>query len=259
MYEVTAVGLETLFIVGIVSLLVANLRHDWHQRWIDCRLLAELCRKQQALVPLGWSLPGRSVATLVEEGGHDRAHRTAWVAWLFSALMRAAPLPTGRFNATTLQRPERAITRDLAMDQWRYHRKRERDDGRAARRLASVGEMIFFVVMAAVLMKIALLLLNGSPDPNHMQWLGLLAVGGPAVAAAFLAIRFYAELLLLERRSRHMQRAMTRGLRRAQALDLAEPLASQELGSIGHEIATAMLQEVDGWARAFRVKVVEAG
>ncbi|MGE0419909.1 MAG: hypothetical protein AB7O80_24150, partial [Acetobacteraceae bacterium] len=136
---------------------------------------------------------------------------------------------------------------------------RERDDGRAARRLASGGEMIFFVVMAAVLMKIALLLLEGSPDPNHMQWLGLLAVGGPAVAAAFLAIRFYAELLLLERRSRHMQRAMTRGLRRAQALDLAEPLASQELGSIGHEIATAMLQEVDGWARAFRVKVVEAG
>ena len=50
-------ALECVSLGMIVAFVVANLWRDWHPRWIDYRLLAELCRKQQALAPVGWSLP----------------------------------------------------------------------------------------------------------------------------------------------------------------------------------------------------------
>ncbi len=46
---------------------------------------------------------------------------------------------------------------------------------------------------------------------------------------------------------------------RIRHIPLSRPLASQELGVEVLEVATLMLQDVDGWARLFRVKLVEAG
>lgn len=70
-------------------LVVINIRYDWHQCWIDYRLLAEHYRKQQALAVLGWSLSGRAVRALVEQQEETGSDRTAWVVWLFAAMVRA--------------------------------------------------------------------------------------------------------------------------------------------------------------------------
>jgi hypothetical protein len=52
---------------------------------------------------------------------------------------------------------------------------------------------------------------------------------------------------------------MQRAERRLEALDLRQPLASQDLGAIALGVSIEMLKDIDGWARLFRVKVVEAG
>jgi hypothetical protein len=43
------------------------------------------------------------------------------------------------------------------------------------------------------------------------------------------------------------------------SLDLSRPLASQDLAADGYALASTKLSDVEGWARLFRVKVIEAG
>jgi hypothetical protein len=89
----------------------------------------------------------------------------------------------------------------------------------------------------------------------------VLAIAGPALGAASVGIRAYAELQLLAEQSKHMERIMQQSEASLAKLErrLDEPLSSQDLGTIVHAIATNMLQDVDGWARMFRVKAIDAG
>jgi N-acetylglutamate synthase/N-acetylornithine aminotransferase len=111
-----------------------------------------------------------------------------------------------------------------------------------------------------VFLKLRLLIIA----PERHFWLILLGFGAsvaPTVAAASIGIRAYAEIEVLARQSEHMVMAMQRLAKRVDALRRATPsqnLVSQDLGAIALEVATTMLQDVDGWARLFRVKVVEA-
>jgi hypothetical protein len=252
----TACG-EAVALLLILALLVVNTWRDWHQHWIDYRLLAELCRKQQALAPLGWSLPGRAIATLAEEADDEHAEpdRAAWVAWFFGAIMRATPLPRGRFDAARLEDIRRIVLDDLVLDQLHYHGGRLAQYDKAGRRLVRIGEGLFAVVAILVLGKLWLMR-GGHEPPVWLEWLTIVL---PTFGAAFVGIRAYAELQLLAGQSRHMSGVMRRAAERLGKLDLTQPLASQELGAITHGVAITMLQEVDGWARMFRVKVVEAG
>jgi len=260
--EYVCVGVELAALLLILALVVADLWQDWRHRWIDYRLLAELCRKQQALAPLGWTLPARGVASLAEEAapgaGHREPDRAAWVAWLFGAYVRAAPPPHDAYNAATLDEPRQALLRDLVHVQRRYHRDRRVRYERASRHFAIAGEVLFFAVFVIAGWKLgALWHASGPLGPTPVR--GLLAVILPTIGAAAVGIRAYAELQLLARQSDHMQAVMKRAAARLAKLSLDTPLASQELGAIAVNVATLMLQDVDGWARVFRVKVVEAG
>lgn len=89
--------------------------------------------------------------------------------------------------------------------------------------------------------------------------LGLAATILPKLAAASVGIRAYAEREPLAKQSRAMKAAMESGRQRIETMDLTRPLASQELGAEVYEVATLMLQDVQGWVRLFRAKLVEAG
>lgn len=97
------------------------------------------------------------------------------------------------------------------------------------------------------------------------MWLTVLGFGAsvvPTVAAASIGIRACAELQVLACQSEHMRMAMLRLAKRLDDLGVAAPnqkLGSQDLGAVTLDVATTMLQDVDEWARLFRVKVVEAG
>ena len=56
-FEKPAGAIEILALICIALLLIGNLLHRWHERWISYRLLAELCRKQYVLSSIGRSLP----------------------------------------------------------------------------------------------------------------------------------------------------------------------------------------------------------
>lgn len=254
---------EAVALALIFVLIACNIRCDWHQRWIDARLLSELLRKQQALAVIGWSLPGRAVSRLAEQQSapHER-DRAAWVPWFFAAVLRAAPLAVGVMSAETLREPLRMAREDLVEAQRRYHADRRKQYRRAARTLIVAGELLFLVVAYLVYLKVCHALVH--PDAGVTTGsavIEFLAVALPTIGAASLGIRAYAELQLLAEQSRHMERIMGQAEARLKRLEghLGEPLASQDLGAVVNAVTMTMLQEVDGWARMFRVKVIEAG
>jgi len=256
--RIGATAAELVALLLILWLVIVNIRREWHLRSIDYRLLAELCRKQQALARVGWSLSGRAVQALAEQ--HEDGtppERAAWLIWLFAAMSRAAPMPRGIFDEKRCGRAREDILRGLVEEQISYHLGRWQWYEGAAHGFVVAGTLLFLTVIVVVAVKLALL---GFGDRSELGTpLGLAATVLPALSAAAIGVRAYAELELQAEQSRWMESAMERARQRIARLDPTRPLASQELGVEVLDVATRMLQDVDGWARLFRVKLVEAG
>ncbi|GEP01194.1 hypothetical protein [Methylobacterium haplocladii] len=268
--KLAATTVEILLLLAILGLVATNERRNWHGRWIACRLLAELCRKQGALAALGWSLPppnlSRSLYAAVPEHA-EHAPPEAWVGWYFGAALRAAPLPAGDLLGERLAAIREYLRVSLVQEQQLYHLDRRMRSRRVGRWLVQAGEYAFLATLILVVAKLVLVAASaghGTGDHAHelhglIVLLGSLAAVLPAVSAAFVGIRAYAELELLEQQSARMIRVMDAAGARIDALNLARPLASQDLAAEVFEVSSEMLQDVGGWADLFRVKAVEAG
>jgi hypothetical protein len=209
---------------------------------------------------LGWSLPLWTLDTLAPSApaeGEAVAKSPTWVAWLFEAYVRAAPIAEGRYSAETLGAIRTRVLAELVQDQLHYHEDRERQYRRAAHSFALWGEILFLLVLVLICLKLVILTFVGTD--NVTVALGLLAVIFPALAAGLVGFRSYAELQALAEESHHMIDRLTRAKQRIEQLNFDTPLASQALGARVYEVAITMLQDIDGWARLFRVKIVEAG
>lgn len=265
---------EAALLLVILALVAVNERRNWHGRWIAYRLLAELCRKQGALALLGWSLPPpslrRSLPADPVEGAEPGPAET-WVGWYFNAAARASPLPTGGFGEPQLSAARDYVRTTLIEEQRLYHLDRRVRSQRVGAWLVRAGEYAFFATLVFVLTKLLLLWLAGHHGSDGLEGdgsnalhavivaLGAIAAVLPAASAAFVGIRAYAELELLENQSARMASVMSEAAVRIDRLDLARPLASQDLAAEVFDVSADMLQEVGGWADLFRVKAVEAG
>jgi hypothetical protein len=247
----------------ILLLLLANQIQGWHQTWVDTRLLTELLRQQRFLALIGWSLPARAVSGLVDQQLDQRDRdRSAWVPWYLGTLIRAAPMTGGALSGPLLRDAIDSIRSHLVQAQNAYHEARGKQYRRAARTLAISGELLFATVAFLIVVKVLHAL--GHPEGKpEVYWSAIefLTVALPTVAAASVGIRAYAELQLLAEQSHHMVVVMRQALATLDRIGgrLDQPLASQDLGAALTAVTAAMLQDVDGWARMFRVKVIEAG
>lgn len=235
----------------IVVLVVASMRSEWHEHSIEYRLLAELYRKQQALAPLGWALPFVAVRSIAE------ADRAAWVAWLFAAEQRAAPLPSGSLSQAASGEARTAVLQELVAEQKTYHVARERMARRSGRTLEHLGEALFWAVFGCVALR--LVFVNVLVLPGWAALCAFLATVLPGLSAAFIGIRAYAEMQLLAEQSHHMAVELDHAYHRIERLNQHRVLVSQDIGSEAAMVAALMLQDLDGWARLFRVKAMEPG
>jgi len=242
-------GLEGIVLLTVAELLWLSIRREWHERSIEYRLLAELCRKQQTLAPLGWALSTGAVQRMAAAG------RIAWVAWLFGALQRSAPFPTGDMAAANP--PHSVVLSELIAQQMAYHRDREAMARRASLRLVHLSEASFAAVLLFVAGKV-LVAEVGWPEQIGMVF-GLFAVVLPGVSAACFGIRAYAELPHLAEQSHHMLAELQRAEARVRRLNPHRTLVSQDFGAEAAAVAMLMLQDLEGWTRLFRVKGLEPG
>jgi len=256
--KLTVTGIEFISLISIGVMVFANERQRWHEQFLEFRLLAELCRKQQALSLFGWSLEGPPVTEKLAVFRPNVPSATGnWVGWLFGALQRAAPISEGIFDRDRIEEARNEALRDLIDDQLAYHKARALQSQQASDRLGQVGEYLFIAVLALVAVKLVSVSLHA--DHLLILVLGLAAAILPALSAGFVGIRSYAELPLLADQSRRMQAEMSAVKLQVQQIDNSEPLASQLLGSAIFSVATIMLQDIQGWVQLFRAKVVEPG
>ncbi len=265
--SVTATIIDFI-LLGLIGLLVwVNHSRGWHERWITYRLLAELCRKQVILAPLGRTLPGVEVnRTAMEAAAHHAitgadGHkavvppRESWVGWYFLALQRGAPLPRG--DAAAAARRALQLARSLIHEQKLYHHDRRERAERADRNLADTGTWFFLLTLAGLGLRL-FLAAEGVPL-DKMAWIEILATFFSAASAGFVGLRAYTEFALLGRQSLYMGEVMEEFSNELDLIDLALPLASRDLGGVLHRLAMAMMLEVRGWAQLFRLKSVETG
>ncbi|WP_267360259.1 hypothetical protein [Methylobacterium sp. GC_Met_3] len=260
---------ELWLLLTILALVAVNERRNWHGRWIAYRLLAELCRKQGSLALFGWSLPPpalRHTLPMEQAENAELGPAETWVAWYFNAAVRASPMPTGSLCEPELIAARAYLRTTLVEEQRAYHADRRMRSRRAGAWLVQGGEYAFFATLGLVMIKLLLLWLSGDHQDAGSEGmhaiivaLGASAAVLPAIAAAFVGIRAYAELELLESQSARMAHAMSEAAVRIDSLDLAQPLASQDLAAEVFDVSAIMLQEVAGWADLFRVKNVETG
>ncbi|WP_020179494.1 hypothetical protein [Methylopila sp. M107] len=247
-----ASGVEFLALAAILGLVAVNLGRAWHGRWIAYRLLAELCRKQEALAAFGWSLPPANVHRL---GAARPAER--WIGWYFNAAQRAAALPTGALDTERVKRERDFVLRRLVEGQVEYHRNRKVASAYVGGWMVSRGEWLFLATVLCVAIKLMFMpfhLLHGA-----VIALGVLAALAPTASAVLVGLRAYSEVQLLERQSARMEEVMTAAKARIDRMRLDRPLASQDLATEVFDLAAEMMQDVGGWADLFRVKAVEAG
>jgi len=249
-------GGEVVAILSIAALVIANRAYRWHERWISCRLLAEVCRAQYALSGLGRALPGRAVARLAFDVDKEEAapHET-WVAFAYMALLRGAPFPEGEMRAAKRRAVE--VGRSLIAEQIGYHEKRLDSTQRAERWLTRVASAAFFAVLVFAVVKLAILVGGSTDYAKQLQFLGALL---SAAAGALVGVRAYAEFSLLSRQSSFMTRVLKAagGELEAAARIVDDPLSSAPLTRALSDVTAAMLQDITGWAHLFRIKSLEA-
>lgn len=251
--------LELLSLGVILALVVAHHRGQWQERWIGCRVLAEYCRIQRNLAPLGWGIVGGQLAVPIGPEDKDPP-RDAWIGWYFHAVLRAAPLHAGSIDAT-LKRNMLTQVVALATEQSDYHEARHTSHDRASRRLATAGEAFFVATTIAVFLKVVIAAIAhalGEPLSGG-NWLAALCTILPAISAALVGIRAYAEFDMLSWQSRRMRHAMLESLQRMRLIQPERPLASDDIGLEMSRLAAIMLEDTAGWAQLFGGKAVEAG
>jgi len=259
-------GFELCAMMLIILLVYLDGRLGWHTRSIEYRLLAELCRTQQGLSPLAWSIPVATMGNLA--GSHRQVSRShsrpraetmehsAWIAWLFAAWQRAAPLPSGQLDKSKLELAREAVLYDLIEDQINYHYERFRQYQRAGSTLIRLGEIAFLFVVFLVAAKLGMELSHG--HHTLIQILSLTVAILSAFSAAVVGIRTYSELDLLSEQSIRMAGQLELAKEKIAIIRLDRALASQDLGVEVANVARLMLQDLEGWTRLFRAKEMEA-
>jgi hypothetical protein len=272
--QIAPTALELLCLGCIFLIVRLNVSQHWHERFVTYRLLAELCRKQQALAMFGWSLPVTaateiaSQAAVAREAGGTRAKppRDRWVAWYFNAMARAAPLPQGIFTGDALGTAMQAVQSSLVRGQESYHAWRRQVSEAAGRRFGGVGRLFFLATLLIVLLKLILVVAHAVQGRTEAAWF-VPAIGDarllfgalPGVTGFLIGVKSYAEWDLLASQSAHMQRLMALAEVELAGLDMTAPLASQDAGAAILPLTENMLLDIKGWAQLIRVKAVEPG
>jgi hypothetical protein len=296
--EVIVAWLEFFVLLWIAIIVLRAMHFEWHERSIEFRLFAELCRTQRVLGLLGRTIPLVAVRHFPQPDLHalfpdrknppyhgallwavrfltvlgcpplsrdatETSYRSAWVGWLFTAYLRAAPLPCGVIaEALPEIRSEDVLDKQLGLItvQLRYHLERCEVSSNKGRIFDLSGQWAFVAAVFFVVLKLSAIHLQqifGHDFARCSPGFGFSAIVLAAISAALVGIRGYEELPLLAEQSKQMFYALDNAGESVKALNLACPMASQDLGDEIYSVAKLMLRDLEDWELLIRTKEIE--
>lgn len=241
-------GLETFSVVGelvviLTILLMVTLarRRDWHRRWLDYRLLAEMIRQLRFLLPLGapWPFP-RAPAHWESYGDMSRR----WMAWHLRALTRAAGLPDAKVDQAYLRRCLAYLKQVLA-GQLKFHQQNWRQSEQIEHSLHHLSLGLIVATLIGVTAHLLPMLHSAGPV------LVFCCAVFPAFGAALAGINNHAEFARIAKRSRAMANQIEKALTAIDQLEPAETITLAEVSALAQGAARLMVEEVLDWQVIF--------
>lgn len=194
------VSIELAFIATILLTWLYGYQHRWHQRWLECRHLAECVRQLRIFAPLGSS------------GVADRPRRGVsieqdWINWYAWTLRRQLPLPDRIVDRPYLEKVRDAVLGAEINDQIDYHQRNAARMHKLDHRLHLTG-LVLFGVTAGLCVVFLILVWLGAVDrieaPHRilaLNSLTFLTALLPTLGAALAAIHAQGEFRTLAEQS----------------------------------------------------------
>lgn len=251
--ETVCSALEFLVIAVILGLVAWGRTRRWHERWMDYRLVAELIRQLQLLIPLGGGRPfPRRAPHLDRYGNPDES----WMHWHVCAIERAVGLPPQRVTPESL-RECLAELKNIIGEQIRFHRQNSERSERLDHRLHAMGMCLFGLTAAAVVLHLVPYLLGWAGGSLHWpdgfgRFLTAISAVFPALGGALAAINNQGEFARLAKRSQAMADRLEEIQQEISNLRTSERPNSSRTIVAAVRAAQLMVDEVSDWRVIFQ-------
>ena len=233
-FALVELGLLTALLAIVAAERVVRI----HDRWIDCRLLAERLRSSFFLALTGLNLREHAEGP---PGDEPDAIAADWTSQAHEELWRLRP----PFAPTEADVPalREYLSAVWIADQIRYHTKRRGRLGRWHQVLHRTAEILFGLTFVAALLHG----LERTEAPEiavsaSAHWLTFASIALPAIGAAVTGVVGQREFQRHAERNRRMVRNLARRTR-----DLLEAESLERLRAVAAEIARNALEENSDW------------
>jgi hypothetical protein len=256
--ELAPLGRST-FIVAIIEFFVLAVllglpwqaqRRNWHQKWLDYRVAAELIRELSLMAPLGGGAAApRTPAHLADYGDPKQS----WMYWLYRALARAACLPRARVDQAYVDAQLERLDAFLGdahggSGQLGFHTAAAERHERIHERLHALSLGLFGITLAGVASNWILPLFTRVPPHWAGHWLVFISAFFPAFGAALASINNQGEFARLQRRSQAMAQGFSAIRVRIAALRAEDqPPQLADVAQIAERITAMMVEENSDW------------
>jgi hypothetical protein len=227
----------------------------WHERWMACRMLAELIRQLRLLVPMGGGRPFPHVPDHLAMYG-DPAR--SWMYWQMRAVARDTNLPDATVNRDYLLDcldHLAGVVGSESAGQWGFHVRTGLRAHRLHHRLERASLVLFILTIVGILIHLGLawpgLFPHGAGEACD-RWLVLVSATAPALGAALAGINNQGEFKRLSKRSEAMADGLSRIARDIVRLRTSgESLRLSGVLQISERLGELMIQEVMDWRIMF--------
>lgn len=250
--NVAGFACQFAFLAAIMGLAWMNRRMEWHRRFMDYRILAELVRSARYLHPLGVTFGGIKVPDY---------HRPmfSWVNWHFRAVLRSLGIPNVILDPSTQSRFLREVEDGLD-GQIGFHARTRRRSHHAVKRLHGLWITLISIGIVMIAARVAIqfvhldqfsLTRDLSAHLNLKSWFNMFALLFPALATCTHALLSQTGFEKLEERSAAMERQLgafkARLREQMGTVDNGRPLRYTEMRALVTSAHLAMLKEVADW------------
>jgi hypothetical protein len=252
--ETSCALLELAILAGILLLLRWARKLRWHERWLECRLLAELIRQLRILLPLGGARPlPRMPAHLAVYGNPSQT----WMYWHMGAIARACGIPGAQMTPNYVRDYLTFLAKivgDTQSGQWGFHALSARRAHHIFSVLRATTVWLVSLTVLAVGLRFFLHIVLDATAPISSgwdRWLLLASAGLPAFGAALEGINNQGEFTRTARRSAAMAGAFEAyAAEIAKMRDKSAPGLAQAT-AMASTITQIMVDEVTDWRAVF--------
>ena len=253
-----AVHLVALLLMATVVFLADRARS--HEKWLECRFLAERLRSGIFLAACGFDAAPLRVPPFVGKEGW----RSEWAVRAFEEIWRRLPRLEGCDGGSCMPMIS-FVRRRWLEDQIAFHDKKAATAHRRSRRLENGGRALFVLAVLVAIAHLVIPLLHhaesgapGDQDAARLEGVSgedlllFLAIVLPGAGAALGGYRAHREYSRLAKRSAGMALEL-----RDLAARLDEVHDPESLGNVLRETEHLMLVEVQDWLTLMRFVPVE--